>query len=61
MLFTVVFVVAVCLYAIARLGLYTLRRKQERDWIGILSGLFFILGVGLFGIWITHFLVFRVE
>ena len=62
MLFTVVVVVVgACLYGIAHLILYILRRKQEGDRIGILSGLFLILVVALFGIWVTHFLVFRVD
>ena len=54
-------VAVACLYGIIRIGFYTLRKKQERDPVGVFIGVSLIVLVALFGFWGTHFLAFRAD
>ena len=58
---TALIVAAVFLYGIVRIGLYTLRKKRDRDQVGVFIGVSLFVFVVLFGLWIMTYLAFRVD
>ena len=61
MLVQALIVAAVFLYGIVRIGFYTLRKKRDRDRMGVFIGVSLIVFVALFGLWVAHFLAFRAD
>ena len=60
-IFIALIFLASCIFGIAGAGLYTRSRKQAQDIKGVLLGFFLMMVIALFGVWATHFLIFRIE
>lgn len=55
-------VLASFLFGIVSIGFYTLRKKRDRDRVGVFIGVSLIVLVTLFWLWVTtYFLAFRAD